>query len=92
MEERAKSLKNEEKKKGSIETNEKIFRAFASLQSESNPKASLRVKLLIKNMFENRASGWIKSKEDDKEIKKKAEIKATFFKQSSLSKTTLSNF
>ncbi len=25
-------------------------------------------------MFENRASGWIKSKEDDKELKKKAEI------------------
>jgi hypothetical protein len=32
-------------------------------------------------MFENRASGWVKSKEDDKEIKKKAEIEATIFKQ-----------
>jgi hypothetical protein len=81
MESQAKASKNEEKKKASIETNENIFRAFASLQSESNPKASLRVKLLIKNMFENRLSGWIKSKEDDKEIKKKAEIEATIFKQ-----------
>jgi hypothetical protein len=33
-------------------------------------------------MFENRASGWIKSKEDDKVIKKKAEIEAIFFEQS----------
>ena len=28
----------------------------------------MRVKLLIKNMFENRASGWSKSKEENKEI------------------------
>jgi hypothetical protein len=33
-------------------------------------------------MFENRASGWIKSKEDDKEIKKKAEIEDIVTKQS----------
>jgi len=50
------------------------------LQAESNLKASLRVKLLIKNMFENRATGWIRSKEDDKEIKKKAEIESTVLK------------
>lgn len=32
-------------------------------------------------MFENRATGWIKSKEDDKEIKKKAEVETTVLKQ-----------
>jgi hypothetical protein len=68
MEEQAK------KKKESFEMNVKIFDAFTDLQKEDNPKASLRVKLLIKNMFENKASGWNKSKEDNKEIKKKAEI------------------
>lgn len=68
MEEQAK------KKKESFERNVKIFDAFTELQKEENPKASLRVKLLIKNMFENKVSGWIKSKEDNKEIKKKAEV------------------
>lgn len=32
-------------------------------------------------MFENRKSGWVKSKDEDKEIKKKAEIEASIFKQ-----------
>jgi hypothetical protein len=32
-------------------------------------------------MFENRATGWVKSKEDDKEIKKKAEVESTVLKQ-----------
>jgi len=41
----------------------------------------MRVKLLIKNMFENRASGWSKSKEENKEIKKKAEIEQQVTKQ-----------
>ena len=81
MEDSVKTLKNEEKKIARLETNAKIFNAFAGLQDDKNPKASTRVKLLIKNMFENRASGWSKSKEDDKEIKKKAEVEASIFKQ-----------
>ena len=81
MEHSVNTLKNEEKKKVRLETNAKIFNAFSGLQAESNPKASTRVKLLIKNMFENRASHWSKSKDDDKEIKKKAEIEASIFKQ-----------
>ena len=81
MEHSVNTLKNEEKKKVRLETNAKIFNAFSGLQAELNPKASTRVKLLIKNMFENRASHWSKSKDDDKEIKKKAEIEASIFKQ-----------
>jgi hypothetical protein len=81
MEDSVNTLKNEEKKKVRLETNAKIFNAFSGLQAESNPKASTRVKLLIKNMFENRASHWSKSKDDDKEIKKKADIEASIFKQ-----------
>lgn len=81
MEDSVNTLKNEEKKTARQETNAKIFSAFSNLQAESNPKASTRVKLLIKNMFENRATHWSKSKEADKEIKKKAEIEASIFKQ-----------
>lgn len=32
-------------------------------------------------MFENKATGWIKSKEDDKEIKKKDEVEKSVMKQ-----------
>ena len=81
MEDSVNTSKDEEKKKARLATNTKIFNAFSNLQSESNPKASTRVKLLIKNMFENRASHWSKSKDEDKEIKKKAEIEASIFKQ-----------
>ena len=81
MEDSVISLKNEEKKKVRLETNAKIFNAFSGLQADSNPKASTRVKLLIKNMLENRASGWSKREEDSKEIKKKAEIEASITKQ-----------
>jgi len=69
MEDSVNTLKNEEKKKVRLYTNAKILNAFSSLQSQSNPKASRRVKLLIKNMSENRASNWSKSKDDDEEIK-----------------------
>jgi hypothetical protein len=31
-------------------------------------KASLRIKLLIKNLFDNKASGWLKSKDEDKKL------------------------
>lgn len=81
MDERAQKMTTEEKKKAAYDMIEKIYKAFAKLQEESNPRASLRVKLLIKNMFENRATGWVKSKEDDKEIKKKAEVESTVLKQ-----------
>ena len=81
MEDSVNIIKNEERKIDRLERNAKIFSAFSNLQADSNPKASTRVKLLIKNMFENRASHWSKSKDDDKEIKKKAEIEASIFKQ-----------
>jgi len=51
------------------------------LNQEECELTSKRVKLLIKNMFENKESGWKKSKEEDKEIKKKAEIEASVTKQ-----------
>ena len=41
----------------------------------------MRVKLLIKNMFMNKASGWSKSLEENKVIKKKAEIEQQVTKQ-----------
>lgn len=44
-----------------------------SLEDPKN-KASLRVKLLIKNMFENRATKWEKTKNEDTQVKKKSEI------------------
>jgi hypothetical protein len=31
-------------------------------------RASLRIKILIKNLFDNKASGWLKSKDEDKKI------------------------
>ena len=31
-------------------------------------RASLRIKILIKNMFDNKASGWLKSKNEEKRI------------------------
>ena len=80
MEDRARTLKNLDKRKASLETNKKIFEAFLLLLSETNNGVSTRVKLLIKNMFENRVSGWTKSKDEDKEIKKKAEVEASIFK------------
>jgi len=37
-------------------------------------KCSERIKLLIKNMFDNKNSGWIKTIEGNKEIKTRQEI------------------
>jgi hypothetical protein len=31
-------------------------------------KASLRIKLLIKNLFDEKASGWLKPKDEDKKL------------------------
>ena len=56
------------KRKVRLETNEKIFHAFSLLQVESNTRVSTRVRLLIKNMFDNRNSGWNKTINDEKEI------------------------
>ena len=81
MEKKGNTLKDESKKINAQQTLKNIYDRFKDLQSEENPKASLRVKLLIKNMFENKASGWVKSREEDKEIKKKADIEASVTKQ-----------
>lgn len=43
-------------------------------------------------MFENRKSGWVKSKDEDKEIKKKAEIEASIFKTEEEIKKKVINF
>jgi hypothetical protein len=37
-------------------------------------RVSKRIRILIKNMFENKAANWEKTKSDDTQIKKKAEI------------------
>lgn len=37
-------------------------------------KASQRIKILIKNMFDNKAQNWSKSKESDKSILTKEEV------------------
>jgi hypothetical protein len=37
-------------------------------------RASVRVKFLIKNMFDNKAKNWEKTKSEDTQVKKKAEI------------------
>jgi len=39
-----------------------------------NKSCTPRIKLLIKNMFDNKNSNWKKSNEGSKEIKKKDEI------------------
>ncbi len=39
-------------------------------------KASQRIKILIKNMFDNKAQNWSKSKESDKSILTKDEVAA----------------
>ena len=55
-----------------------LFKRFKELEEMSledpKNKASLRVKLLIKNMFENKASKWEKTKNEDTQVKKKQEI------------------
>jgi len=37
-------------------------------------RASVRVKFLIKNMFDNKSKNWEKTKSEDTQVKKKAEI------------------
>ena len=41
---------------------------------DSRNRASLRVKFLIKNMFDNKSKNWEKTKSEDTQVKKKAEI------------------
>ena len=74
MESDAKAKKAGEKKDEALKTLTDIFSSFSKLMEESNSGCSARIKLLIKNMFDNKQSGWTKSKEENKEIKKKAEI------------------
>ena len=40
----------------------KIYERLEDLASEENIEVSKRVKLLIKNMFDHRKSGWLKAK------------------------------
>ena len=37
-------------------------------------RVSVRIRILIKNMFDNKAKNWEKSKNENTQIKKKAEI------------------
>ena len=38
-----------------------VFDKFEDLMRESNQKTSIRIKLLIKNMFDHRKEGWPKA-------------------------------
>lgn len=40
-----------------------FFYSFRKLETRQNAPISLRVKLLIRNMFDNRSSGWKKTKD-----------------------------
>ena len=66
------SINNTEKslvKKTEVETAHKIRKTFARFEDlitdNAVPTVSTRVKMLIKNMIENRASGWEKSKKQN---------------------------
>jgi hypothetical protein len=64
-----------------------IFDRFHELMvmdlKDPKNKASQRIKILIKNMFDNKASNWSKSKESDKSILTKDEVAAQVMKQES---------
>ena len=57
---------------------DEIFARFKELKEmapeDPHNRASVRVKFLIKNMFDNKAANWEKFKSEDTQIKKKAEI------------------
>ncbi len=69
---------SEEKRGSQQKMLDDLFGRFKELETMSledpKNKASLRVKLLIKNMFENKASKWEKTKNEDTQVKKKQEI------------------
>ena len=64
--------KNPEKAKKLIDMTSAAYERLKELEnfSPENPanRASLRIKILIKNMFDNKASGWLKSKNEGKKI------------------------
>lgn len=41
---------------------------------DAKNRASLRLKILIKNMFDDKSRGWVKSKDDEKKIQTKDEV------------------
>lgn len=57
---------------------DEIFARFKELQEmapeDPRNRASVRVKFLIKNMFDNKSKNWEKTKSEDTQVKKKAEI------------------
>lgn len=57
---------------------EKAFKQFDLLANyaaeDANNRASNRVKILIKNLFDNRQSGWDKSQKQEKKIQTKDEV------------------
>jgi len=57
---------------------DKAFQQFDLLANytpeDANDRASNRVKILIKNLFDNRRSGWDKSKKEEKKIQTKDEV------------------
>ena len=65
-------LKNPEKAKKLIDMTSGAYDRLRYLESltpeDPANRASLRIKILIKNMFDNKASGWLKSKNEEKKI------------------------
>lgn len=61
-----------------------IFERFGALEAfeeqDSRNRASNRIKILIKNLFDNKKSGWAKTKEE-KKIQTKAEVEKAVIKQ-----------
>jgi hypothetical protein len=67
--------KEEDKREKLKATVEEIFDRLKQLETldPEDPKnrASLRIKILVKNMFADRKAGWLKAREDDKKIQTK---------------------
>jgi hypothetical protein len=56
-----------------IYTESNFFLFILELQSESNTEVSIRIKFLIKNMFDYRQGGWKKMKKDGEDGPKKVQ-------------------
>lgn len=78
LEGRIREAKEDEKRDKLQASLKKIYDRLRELQTfdAEDPKnrVSLRIKILIKNMFADRDSGWLKSKDEDKRIQTKAAV------------------
>lgn len=84
LDQRIGAEKDAERRAKLVRNNDALFERLTQLETmkEDDPKnrASLRIKILIKNMFDNKQSGWAKSKEE-KKIQKKQEVENQVLKQ-----------